>query len=66
MHLHAHVPGLPLAQIFFRSHNLEVAESVPKFLPKRLDVLLMMNLLQKEPTVKWSLTHQEKNMALFK
>lgn len=51
-HLHAHVPGLPLAQIFLRTHNLEVAERVPMFLPKLLDVLLMKNLLQKEPTVK--------------
>lgn len=52
MHLHAHVPGLPLAQIFFWSHNLEVAERVPIFLPKLVDVLLMINHLQKEPTVK--------------
>lgn len=52
IHLHAHVPGLPLAQIFLRTHNLEVAERVPMFLPKLLDVLLVKNLLQKEPTVK--------------
>lgn len=51
-HLHAHVPGLPLAQNFLRTHNLEVAEHVPMFLPKLLDVLLVKNLLQKEPTVK--------------
>ncbi len=48
-HIHAHVPGLSLAQIFFWSHNLETAEHIPVLFPELLDVLLMVNLLSREP-----------------
>lgn len=48
-HIHAHVPGLSLAQIFFWSHNLESLEHVPVRFPELLDVLLVVNLLRREP-----------------
>ncbi len=48
-HIHAHVPGLSLAQIFFWSHNLEIVEHIPVLFPELLDVLLMVNLLSREP-----------------
>lgn len=48
-HIHAHVPGLSLAQIFFWSHNLETVEYIPVLFPELLDVLLVVNLLSWEP-----------------
>lgn len=47
-HIHAHVPGLSLAQVFFWSHNLESAEHISVLLPELLDVLLVVNLLSGE------------------
>ena len=46
MHVHAHVPGLPLAQILLWPDDLEAAEGIPVLLPKPLDVFLMVNLLR--------------------
>jgi hypothetical protein len=36
-----------LAQVLLRTHNLEAVEHVFIFLPKLLDVSLMVNLLQR-------------------
>lgn len=49
VHIHAHVSGLSLAQIFFWSHNFETAEHIPVLFPELLDVLLVVNLLSREP-----------------
>lgn len=48
-HIHAHVPGLSLAQIFFWSHNFETVEHIPVLFPEVLNVLLVVNLLSRQP-----------------
>lgn len=49
-HVHAHVPGFPLAQVLFRSYDLKAAEGVPVLFPELLDVLFVVNFLRGEPT----------------
>lgn len=51
VHVHSHVPGLSLAQIFLWSNNLEALEHIPVVFPEFLDVLLMVNLLSRKAVV---------------
>lgn len=57
-HIHAHVPGLSLAQVLFRSNNFKTAEHILAFFPEGLDVLFVVNLLSREPKLMTKNNHE--------
>lgn len=62
-HVHAHVPGLPLAQVLFRSNNLKTAEHILALLPEGLDVLFVVNLLSREPKLMTENSHKVQKIS---